>query len=173
MDISKYRIYLAKGRSLAVVRDCQKMMTERSNEMAALAQEVGAKNCVTKHSVVGFIFDDGAPEGWKRKGYVNGKPYFAPERRKKADRTLWDKMRALKPACSEDFSHMIGRDMVFTDEAGGPHGSTVLRWTTFQIVGGEPLIFVPVHDKDETPPPDAEPLKASDYWLMRERADAA
>ena len=174
MDYSKYTPFIAEGRSLEIIKEFQAEREAASRRIKDLTEEFGAASAIRQRAVIGFVFKDNKhPEGWKRKGRLQGKDYYAPERRKKADKEIWKRMSAATvPGGSELHKAFTGFMWgVMTDEAG-PRGGLMLRYVTYEHIGDQTVIFVPVGTKDEDKfaPPDARPIKMSELWTMKEAA---
>jgi hypothetical protein len=141
-------------------------MEELRSARNALAAEVGAEGPVHSHSVVGFVFGgDTPPEGWSEAGRVEGRPYFAPSRRTKAGRALHGRMAAIRTLTGREFGQAFGHHGVLV-------GGNRILFMAFEPLGDALVIAVPRGDGDGEGlvPPDAAPLKMSEYWAMKEAA---
>jgi len=141
----------------------------------ALVERLGAKSAIWKHSIVGFIFEDGkAPEGWKNKGKVSGQSFYAPEKRKKADRELWKEFGS--------FSRDAFRDAIntlLTGSGWGVMNGMKIRSCMMEKIGGVRVVGIPTGENDKpghkennhTLPDGITPLKTSEYYALKESAE--
>jgi hypothetical protein len=166
---SKTKYFLAGGKTLEAARDIQAKIAARHKEWRALADEVGAEEVVTRYAVDGFTFVGNPPEGWAGGRMTDGKPFFYPHKRGKANKELRAKMAALRKIGARDFEAAIGCDKGFMDLTG--FGITI-RCVGFEAIGDKIIIHVPDIEGTDYTPPDSEPVRQSEYWAMREAADA-
>jgi len=162
------RYYIAKGRSLQAVESWREKYRRTMEAGRALAEEIGAEHAAYTHSICGFSFkDDIAPEGWEKAGHVKDRPFFRPTRRTKAGRALRDRMTRINVPGLWEFERLLG---------GGEAviGGNRLALPTFETLGNDVILVIPVAKREEQfTPPDAEPIKASEYWARKEAKEAS
>jgi hypothetical protein len=147
--------YIAKGGSLAAIIDYIERRKAAQKQHKAFADKFGATSWTIGHSsfgdisVIGLNFDASAPEGWKQtkvRGSIQA--YLVPTSRK--IKKEMESLRIYGPGKEAGSAHFTGASM-FTPG--------------FELLGTDYVIKQ--HEK-ATPPPDAIPLKRSEYWAMKE-----
>ncbi len=165
MKKAEHRHFRAEGRSAAVIAEFITKVEAYREDAHALAKEVGAEGTVSGYSVDGFTFSGQAPTGWCSGRLRNGTRYYWPPKRKKADRELRSRMFNLRHPVARDFETMLGLKGGFLDVDGD---GICIRHITFEHVGHTPIILVPACAPADCVPPDAVPLKSSEYWALKE-----
>lgn len=157
--------YRAAGKSLKAVEDWFAKWNAAHDAVRLKVKELGAKSYrYSSAGFRGFIFAGEPPKGWVRVKHTPD--CWQPTKRSKVGRELRQWMvTALPwtdPWCGLT-ADLIG-EPVYQDN-GGVVGVGVRK------CGEAWLIQVPA-GHDGPPPPDAIPLKESEYWLMVEAAEA-
>lgn len=173
MDYSKYIPCMAEGKSRQIIEDFWNLRREKLEEGKAILAEFGAESAVEQRGIIGLTFkDDKHPEGWKRKGRLNGRAYFAPERRKKADKAIWDRWaKAAMPQASTLHRMLTGDTWGVMTNDTARNGGVVIRYTTYEMIGDDVILLVPIPGSGDPAVPDgARPLKQSEFWAIKEAA---
>lgn len=164
--------FLAAGRSLELCRAYLDAWNVADARIAAFKAEVGAVAIYRRGEwVEAARFSGPPPAGWK----ANADRTASPNKRTKAGRALAAQMDALRlPSARALTDDLIG-DMVCVGMQGFAYR---MRGVDLHQFGDEIVIEVPAgrphpfsdvtHD-----PPDAIPMKASEYWQRKEARDAA
>lgn len=174
-EYSKYKPFVAAGKSLEILADFHGKRAAATARLQGLVEEFGAETAVAQGArVIGFAFEGSKPpEGWAHKGQIDGRPYFAPKRRKKADKAIWERMEASGiPDLMSLHQMFTGSGFgVLTDDVGS-RGGTVLRYIGLEEVGDETILLVPIgrEDEDDFVPPDSTAIPMSKFWAMKEDA---
>lgn len=146
--------YIAKGASLAAIIDYIELRKATKKRYDAFAEKFGATGCALRRgpygdiAVIGLNFDS-PPEGWKQpkvKGVT--RPHFVPTSRK-INREM-ESLPVLLPCEAGTTLTSLTRGIVTPD---------------FELLGTDYIISQ--HEKAKAPP-DAIPMKRSEYWAKRE-----
>lgn len=171
-DINKHAPFLAEGKSREIVEAFWQQRSEVAARQKMLTDEVGALNAVTQGGVIGFVFEnDEHPDGWKKVGAISGKNYFAPTKRTDAGKAIRTRMAELRMPGASDFHGMFpGVGFGIMDGRQG-----IIRWMTYDIINDDTVVILvprPSNPSEELyTPPDAKPLKMSEYWALKEVAE--
>lgn len=166
----EYRYFEAAGKSLEV---CQQIAAEREKayeETRALMKELGATNAIGAPRIRGLKFPEGkAPDGWR--SYAKGhRDYLLPSKQRKDLALLRERITTIHLPGAENLSSRLGIPWCITNETGHNGGSVIL-FVTYETIGDKIILVVPVDHKGEFgTPPDARPIKTSEYWLLKEAA---
>lgn len=166
------RYYEAHGPEEQIVREFFESRVAAFRACREVAEKHGGEAVTHGHRMAGIAFSGEAPAGWKRAGSTgDGKAYHLPVKRSKAGKAIAKEIDAIRiPEACNLHSKLAPRDGgVFSE--GGPHGGYIIRYITAEIVAGKTIIHVP-EGMDFTPA-HSTPLKQSEYWQVKETADAA
>ena len=152
------RYYIAAGESLRLLEAWHDAQLEVMNRRRAFLERLGSNLNYMENGghMVSVGFDSNPGEDW-RSTFDAG--YYRPNKRRKAGKEIAKEMAGLKRS---DSFQMPGYQWVI--EANGIH------YLNRQKIGDKWIITVPV--KSDFVPPDAIPIKASEYWRMKEEAEA-
>lgn len=162
--MSEKKYFLAHGSSEAKVRDFFERRVAAIKAGNDLAKSLGADCAVFSSRVGGVVFSGKAPDGWAKKGITTeGTPYWMPLRKSKAGKELAERLTAI---CIPD-----GRELHSLFSSAGGHfamigGSFAIHYISAEITKNKVIISVP--DGLDFTPPDATPLKMSEYWAIKE-----
>lgn len=163
--MAERKYYLAHGTSEAKVRDFFERRAAAIRTGNELAVSVGATCAVFGSRLAGVLFEGKAPDGWTEKGRTNkGERYFMPLRKSKAGKELSQRLSAVR------ITDGVELHSIFTNE--GAHlidtigGSFSIQYISAEITKGKAIISVP--EGMDFVPPDATPLKMSEYWAIKE-----
>lgn len=162
-----YRYYIASGRSLDICRQIRAEQVVAIEQLKVILKETGADNAHGSPRIVGLTFPEGKrPEGWK--SYVrNYSKMLMPDKRRKDLKPMRDRIEAIRMPGSEDLHNRLGFDLCITNEERDR--GMVILYTGAETIGGTVVLKVPVNaDGRIDVPADAQPLKASEYWRMKE-----
>lgn len=161
---NNYNHYIARGRSLEII---QKHLAISEAHLAAwiqAAKAVGATRLARQgFAYYGLICEtDVVPEGWRK---LKKEGCLVPARTK-AGKAIQAELDAAPPYDPAKVSRdMVGRWAVDTE-----HGRLIFRYVYPEHIGDVIILHVPKSCEQE--PPDAERIKDSDYWLMKEAHSA-
>lgn len=163
-----YRYFKAAGRSLEIVREVQRQRHDAAKARSDYARERGAAGYYgTDGSFIGIYFDGEATQipGWRlsREGDKR-KPVMVPDDRTKPG-------RAVRAEMNNKARFEMPGVMEFGERLGCPWAITPghAYFPTFEPIGDVVVIRVPdLEQLADFTPPDAEPMKASEYWALRE-----
>lgn len=168
--------FIAAGRSLEAATKALAEWTAAVDRMNALCERVGASHPVRRGKVVsGFAFvGKEVPDGWRDIGGIEmeerGVRVYAPKRTTKAGRALLEEMAAAGFDGHAALNVALGLHASGVMSAVGLGFS--LRSATAEIIDGKCVIGIPLVDGKlpGEPPPDAVPLKLSEYYALKEAA---
>lgn len=166
----EYRYYIAAGRSLEVCEKIRDQRQEAYEALKAIIAELGANNAFGQPRILSFTFDEGkAPQtGWKR---AKRAPGYYPDRRTKGNGPLIKRIEAIRLPGSWELHTELGLEMCIAEDTG--RGSVILS-TSAETIGDKVILRVPLdHAGKHAAPPDAVPIKASEYWRMKEETGEA
>lgn len=160
-DTSAY--YIAAGKSLAAILYWHEYKQTQRNAWKEFAKRFGAKDVYAisysggSAAVFGLKFGGTVPEGWVKK-YGKFGDYWKPNHRTKSGKALIEELESLRisgpPAdAGNDY---LGEGRLFTPG--------------HEKIGDQ--FIISQHEKAK-PPPDAVPLKRSEYWAMKEAKSVA
>lgn len=154
----EYAYYIAAGRSLEKIQAMITASEDARLKRKAYVKERGFEglrvlNSFASNRVVGVIAKNSPGVGWRP---LRGeRDHWVPDRRTKASVGARQELAALaeKLVEFEDFGHVVrGRSLIV-----GPR---------IESVGEKYVLCVPIESK--WTPPDAIPIKTSEYWAMKE-----
>lgn len=155
------RYYRAAGRSLAIIEQYIRDREDAFDAAEALQEEVGATGYVRDVNfgrIHGFRFDGQPPEQWKRtvrRHACDEHEYWMPKRNSATRKELLGRIASAGDLGS---SFGLGRKLI-----GGLTGVGIAKY------GDDWYISVGARESDVESPPDAVPVKASEYYAAKER----
>lgn len=159
------KYFLAHGKSEQIVRDFFARRAAAFDAANALANEVGGMAGAVSYRMVGVVFDGDPPAGWTKRGEASGgKPYYAPLRKSKAGKEIHRRMADVYPPRAGDLHHEFVQDGGVLEQDGA---NVMISYISAEIVGESAILTVPA--SMDFSPPDALPLKTSEYWALKER----
>lgn len=158
----KHKHYIAKGRSLDIVRGLQKQLLDAHNAAVDFAKKHGVKQLYGGSGVSCADFEGDIPEGWKkgRDGHAR------PNMKTKIGKTIAAEMGAIPcriGGWEVDNAFGVGPVMDTTTDGG-----LALHHAGFVVLAGEVVINIPYLAADAvTPPEDAEEITEAQYLRMK------
>lgn len=136
------------------------------NRWHEMAQKYGANNFIYAVGLQGFLFEGAAPKGWYRISTKIHENAYRPRKNSKIaqDAYLEFEKAGHLPGSSE-FSQEIGISFVL-------EGSCI-QWPSYEQIGEGWVLTVPNLALEQEIPSDCSPLKQSEYWSIKEAAEAA
>lgn len=163
-----YRYFIARGRSLEIA---EAVMAERRaafEQAKAIMAEVGASNIYGQPRLVGFSFPGGLPDGWRYTSRRGSPKYAMPEKRDKRWKSLRERIEAIRLVGAHELHDRLGFDLCITKERA-PGLAFCIASTAAEQIGDLVILKVPIdHAGRLDNPADAEPLKRSEYWRLKE-----
>lgn len=169
--------FVARGRSLAVIRTHYLELEAYQKAFWDIAQSIGAAEVYYRnHRAFGFGFQGAAPEGVRP--HARGSDVYVPALKTNAGKDLWSRMDKL-PKCPGSITpklyergELMGDGFV-VGYAGG--GGFITSGVAVRKAGEDFLIEVPIPKGELAArvPFDAERIKRSEYWARIEAAEEA
>lgn len=167
----EYKYWIAGGNSLEAVRSIQADRKAGYKARLDYAKSLGAVGMYGSDSSFGcFYFKDGtAPPGWRKSTRVDRDEEkladaYVPDKRLKAGKAIGKQIYGNKTyhiPDGMDFSSRIGFNVFIREMA--------MHYASFETVGEVVVLHVPIDpEKPAFVPPDAAPLKTSEYWALKE-----
>ena len=167
----KYYLADPNGKSFKAIKTWQQMSGDAITAALAVGEEFGAKTVDRAgDSISAFHFDADPGPAW-RQLKNHGKDRYFPHQGTKAGKELAKRIKAIKIPTAFLFAGLLGGGRLII--SGGRY------WTaSFEVIGDAYIVSIPVGDGSQSPdesfvPPDATPLKLSEYYALKEAAEAA
>lgn len=162
---------------LDVIADAEEKQRAYYAAVEAFCAEFGTKKwCATTNWQVfvrGLVFDGPPPRGWREN---KTKGYSRPDLRTPEGRAIAPRMKALPQGVSAArFANMLDERLEAT--SADPKRSytawegMAVCWTGYETIGEQKVLCTPASSK--VSPPGCRKLKMSEYWQLKEAADAA
>jgi len=166
--------FVAQGKSLDIIQDYLRLATAHREHMLAIKERIGAEGVFEvpgDNLIVGFSFVGDLPEGLRWDKRVSG--MAVPDRRLKVGKALAKEMAEHPCPTSWEFTgKMIGGTKRLGPNRFG--SGDIMGFAGYEVIGDRYIISVPhAKGKEPTTPHDATPLKRSEYWALKEAAEAA
>jgi len=161
----KYYLATPGGKSHEAILTWQKMSTEAIKEGYALAHELGAQRIYRSgERIVAFDFKKEDPGRAWRNVRALGCGKYMPNKTTKAGKEIMKKVDAIRIPDHRLFSELMGGGWLIV--RGNMWGSV-----SFETIGDNYVVSVPIGDDEDFIPKDVTPLKLSEYYAMKEQAE--
>lgn len=166
----EYRYFIARGKSLEFAQHIHQERREARATLDELLREVGAIEAYGQPRIVGLEFppDKPKPDGWKSYARDMSKALM-PDKRRKDLSEIRKRIEAIMFPGSVELHRRLGFDWCITNEEARRGSGNVILFTSAETIGDQVILAVPVdHNGKHGTPVDAEPIKTSEYWRLKE-----